>query len=152
MKPELKYQSGVMLLEALIAILIFSIGILTLIGMQATAIKNTADARYRSEAATLAQQIIGQMWLDRANLGSYDDASGSNYVPRTTWRTAVESTLPGIDIAGAKRVPSITVDVASNNEVTVIVYWLQPGAAQDPGCAPNCSNKFQMINRINGPL
>lgn len=150
MKSAPKSQSGVMLLEALIAILIFSIGILSLIGMQATAIKNTADARYRSEAATLAQQIIGEMWLDRANLGSYADTNTGTYTPRSTWRTRVESTLPGIDIAGGTRVPTIALDVASNNEVTVIIYWLQPGKAQDPSCAPNCSNKFQLVNRING--
>ena len=41
-------QAGVMLIEALIGILIFSIGILALIGMQGAAIRNTTDARYRS--------------------------------------------------------------------------------------------------------
>ena len=45
-----------MLIEALIGILIFSIGILALIGMQAAAIRNTADARYRSEASFLANR------------------------------------------------------------------------------------------------
>ena len=34
-----KPQSGVMLLEALIAILIFSLGVLGIVGMQASAIK-----------------------------------------------------------------------------------------------------------------
>ena len=65
-------QRGSMLLEALIAILLFSMGILGLMGLQAIALKNTADAKYRTEAAFLANQIIGQMWADNpANLATY---------------------------------------------------------------------------------
>src|SRR5205823_13644336 len=48
-------ERGVMLIEALAAILIFSIGILAVVGMQAVAIKDVASAKYRSEAAFLAQ-------------------------------------------------------------------------------------------------
>ena len=39
-------QSGVMLLEVLVALLIFAIGILGLLGMQAVSIKPTADSKY----------------------------------------------------------------------------------------------------------
>ncbi|MBL8367702.1 MAG: hypothetical protein JNM54_07255, partial [Candidatus Accumulibacter sp.] len=43
-------QAGVMLLEALIAILVFSLGILSLVALQATSIKLTGDAKYRTDA------------------------------------------------------------------------------------------------------
>ena len=46
-------QSGVMLLEALIAILIFSLGILSLVALQATAVQLTSDAKYRTDATLL---------------------------------------------------------------------------------------------------
>ena len=52
-----------MLLEAFIAILIFSMGILAIVGMQASAVKTSADAKYRSEASLLANELIGQMWV-----------------------------------------------------------------------------------------
>jgi len=55
-------QSGVMLIEALIAILIFSIGILGIVGLQSSAVKASTDAKYRSEAALLANELIGRMW------------------------------------------------------------------------------------------
>ena len=55
-----KHQSGVMLLEALIAILIFSLGVLGVVGMQASAIAASRDAKYRTDAALLANEIIGQ--------------------------------------------------------------------------------------------
>ena len=47
-------QRGATLLEALIGILIFSVGILALVGMQALAIKHMSDAKYRSDAAFFA--------------------------------------------------------------------------------------------------
>ena len=127
-------QAGVMLIEALIGILIFSIGILALIGMQGAAIRNTTDARYRSEASFLANQVIGQMWVDRANLAQY---AVVGYAPRDTWAANVAATLPGVEGA---RLP--TVVIAAENEVTVSIQWLQPGETQ--------GRTLTMINRING--
>src|SRR5262249_9395470 len=102
------HQAGVMLIEALIGILIFSIGILAVLGMQGAAIKNTTDARYRSEAAFLATQVVGQMWVDMANLASYDTDNAVAYAPRDTWVNNVATTLPGITVGGT-RTPTIQV-------------------------------------------
>ena len=126
-----RHQAGVMLIEALIGILIFSIGILALLGMQGAAIKNTTDARYRSEAAFLATQVIGQMWVDMGNLASYDTDNAVAYAPRDTWVNNVATTLPGITVGGA-RTPTIQVgpDAAlglAPQEVRVQVQWQQPG-------------------------
>ena len=93
-----RHQAGVMLIEALIGILIFSIGILALLGMQGAAIKNTTDARYRSEAAFLATQIVGQMWLDdKDQLANYktDGTGPAVYPRRDNWMNTVAATLPG---------------------------------------------------------
>jgi len=57
-------QQGVVLLEALIAILIFSFAILGIIGLQAAMVKNTAESKYRGEASYLANQTIGLMWTN----------------------------------------------------------------------------------------
>jgi len=59
-------QGGVALLEALIAILIFSIGILGVIGLQANLIQATGEAKYRAEASYIAQQRVGRIWADGA--------------------------------------------------------------------------------------
>ncbi len=52
-----------MLLEVLIAIAIFSVGILGLIGLQASVIANSMNAEERTQAALFADEIISQMWL-----------------------------------------------------------------------------------------
>ena len=65
----LRHQKGSYLLESLIAILIFSFGILGLIGLLSSSIRITNDARYRAEAANLASAI--RVWLfERRSGGS----------------------------------------------------------------------------------
>ncbi len=115
----LNSQRGAMMLEALIGILIFSTGILALIGMQALAISYASDAKYRADASFLANQVIAEMWVDRPNMSTYAYA-GSGTVPAVIggWVTTVESTLPG----AASNKPIITVDVATG-QVSVTVRW-----------------------------
>jgi type IV pilus assembly protein PilV len=68
---SLDKQRGIVLLEGLIAILIFSFGVLAMVGMQAASVRHTTDAKYRVDASFLANQSIGQMWADRNNLAHY---------------------------------------------------------------------------------
>lgn len=93
-------QQGVVLLEALIAILLFSMGVLALVGLQAAMIKNTSDAQYRSDASFIAQQWIGIIWSNPDNAAAYvipDNTDSrydiSNLLPSGT-RTVTEPT-PG---------------------------------------------------------
>jgi type IV pilus assembly protein PilV len=116
-------QRGATLLEALIGILIFSVGILALVGMQALAIKHMSDAKYRSDAAFLANEIIGQMWVNRASLGSYAFAgTGTPPAAIDHWVTSIQSVLPGV--TAAANLPIITV---AGTTVTVTVRWQLPG-------------------------
>jgi type IV pilus assembly protein PilV len=137
-----------MLLEALLGILLFSIGILGLIGMQGVSIKNTTEARYRSEAAYLANQIVGRMWLDRANLASYALTTGTICVAASTtalqqWLCQVEASLPGITATPATR-PTITV-VA--DAVTVTLRWR---VSSNAAITDNSDiRNYVLITRIN---
>ncbi len=119
----LSTQRGMMLIEALVGILIFSIGILAMLGMQAVGIQTTVDAKYRSDAAFLANQVVSQIWVDQTNIANYD-TTGSSYAPRDAWVTQVQSNLPKATGANA---PTITVAGAPPSQVTVTVYWQKPG-------------------------
>lgn len=68
-------QKGAVLLEALIAILIFSFGILAISGLQGAMMKNTAEATYRAEASYVVQQQLGMMLSTPYGLG------GNNVIP-----------------------------------------------------------------------
>lgn len=135
-------QRGASLLEALIGILIFSVGILALVGMQALAIKHMSDAKYRSDAAFFANEIIAQIWVNRANLASYHFPTGSG-----AWPPALDSWVASIK-DGENRLPGVTaaallpiVDV-SGTRVTVTVRWQLPGGSTD--------HKHITIAYING--
>jgi len=119
-----KLQGGAMMLEALIGILIFSTGILALIGMQALAIAHVADAKYRADASFFANQIIAEMWVNRANLGNYAyPGSGTAPTEIQGWVNNIQNYLPG----SATNLPIITVDTATGR-VQVDVRWNPPNA------------------------
>ncbi|HWQ37017.1 MAG TPA: type IV pilus modification protein PilV [Burkholderiales bacterium] len=134
-------QSGVTLLEALLGILIFSIGILAVVGMQAVAIKTVAESKYRMDASFLANEIIGEMWANRANLASYDYAGGTVPAVLTRWVAKVNSALPG----AAANPP--TIEVAAGNVVTVTIFWQHPEEANlSPPPPPHSHTVIASIN------
>jgi type IV pilus assembly protein PilV len=128
-------QSGVALIEALVGILIFSIGIIGLMGLQAASIKNSADAKYRADAAFRANQIIGQMWADNpANLSTYAHRpSGTACAPTGTNSTNANVTAwlssmsdPSSFLPGATSAKQQIIVDTTNNRVTVTVCWQGP--------------------------
>ena len=127
-RPFRNAQSGVMLLEALIGILIFSVGILAMVGLQVMGIKLASDSRDRAEASNLASQLVGEMWLNRAALASYQYAgSGTPPAALTNWVARVDASLPG---AAANR-PIVTVGASSlgasvGTQTTVTLRWISP--------------------------
>src|SRR5690606_18258069 len=56
-------QRGVALIEVLVAILIFSIGVLGLIGLQSRAIAVSMDTEDRNRASLLANELVSMLWL-----------------------------------------------------------------------------------------
>lgn len=124
-------QRGVMLIEALIAILIFTIGILGVIGLQAAAVQQSTDAKNRSEAAYMADQLMGRMWSGNravANLqANYDmNTCGSTCAGTASWFTTLQATLPGVVATGDTN-PQVQVD--ANGVVTIQIYWRAPNEA-----------------------
>lgn len=128
-------QRGVMLLEALIAILIFSIGILAIVGMQATAVRTVTESRSRAEAALYANQLLGQIWTDAINAAQYA-YPGSGAVPARlqSWLNDVTGvTDPRRGLPGAAVLqPVITISNATGQGATVQVqvFWRNPEETQ----------------------
>lgn len=55
-------QAGFTLLETLVAIVIFSIGLLGVVGLQARSIQFSVDGEDRNRAALMADGIVAAMW------------------------------------------------------------------------------------------
>lgn len=135
-KLSLKTQAGSVLLEALIAILIFSIGILAIVGLQAAAVHASAEAKYRVDASFLAGQLVEQMRVsDRTPDKLKTNFASPNGELYRAWRGAnsrpeagtVLATLPG----AAAHPPVVTIAPSSQvqmagNTVTITIYWKAP--------------------------
>ena len=134
-------QKGSMMIEALVAILIFSMGILAMMGLQAASVKLSGDAKFRSDASLLANELIGQMWgSDRSSapqLVTNFKCTGTNSLCSTgqtpalvtNWLTNVTAALPGV--AATPPIVSVVSQPATtsgsiSNLVTVKIFWKAP--------------------------
>lgn len=141
-----------MLLEAIFGILIFSMGILGLVGLQASAMKQSIEGKYRTDASLLANSLVGQMWVtDRgtaAFVTSFEE--GDAY---TAWKTEVESVLPGV--AGVEaNAPSVEIEPLATTaggaapapgpgvlyQATIRVHWQAPGET--------ASHQYVMVTQL----
>ena len=122
-----KGQGGFTLLEGMVAILVFSFGVLALVGLQVTSIQQSSNAKYRSEASLLANQLIGTMWVGNRNPTAMQTAYNTGGAGYNTWLGNVQAALPG----SAASAP--TVVVAADGMVTVTMFWKAPNEpASDP--------------------
>jgi type IV pilus assembly protein PilV len=112
-------SKGIALIEALVAILILSIGILGLVGLQASMTRSQSSAKYRADAADLASEIIGTMWLDIPNLPNY--ATPACVSPHCQeWLGKVSAGLPnGVGQMSVTATPT-------SSQVALTVTWSVP--------------------------
>ena len=103
-------ESGFALIEALIAVLIFSLGILGLVGLQATTTQSTTVAKARIDASFIAAQRIAEIW-------------GSNLAALSTM-AETDTDISGL-LPEGKRTTTVV-----GNDITVTVTWKMP---KEPG-------------------
>lgn len=115
-------QGGAMLLEVLVSILIFSVGVLALVGLQARMTEAQSESKYRADASYLANEVVGLMWSDLINLSQYNGLSCSGHARCNDWLDKVSVTLP--NATGA-----ITIN-ATTQMVTITVTWQRAGDTQ----------------------
>ena len=119
-------ESGVSLIEALVALVIMSFGMLGVIGMQATLRFNADVSKQRSEAVRLAQEEIERLrnFSTLATTpGSFDDIASV---------AAATVSLPASANATYTRTTTVAPAVAGDplmKKVTVSVSWLDRRAA-----------------------
>lgn len=108
--------AGFALIEALVGLLIFSIGILGLVGIQASMTRAQTVSKFRADAAALAGELVGSMWADMPNIAQYDGTSCSSHAPCKDWSDKVAASLPS-------GTPTVTV---ATGIVTITIAWTPP--------------------------
>ena len=117
-------QTGAYLLEALIGILIFSIGVLGIVGLQAASLRATTDSGLRAEAVFAANQLLGQMWVDDETKleANYSSAlGGAQYVE-------FKNNLLNAQKGAWYQDPAVVFDAipppsTSSRYVTIAIWW-----------------------------
>lgn len=113
-------QSGAVLIEAMIGFLIFAVGVLGLVGIQASMSRAQNGAKIRADAVQLANEAVGLMWADsQPNHSKYTSAGCAGHPPCQAWLAKVQRTLP----AGEGQVQF---EAANLGEVRVLVKWTLP--------------------------
>ncbi|MFT7775121.1 type IV pilus modification protein PilV [Roseateles sp.] len=162
--PRHRPQQGFMLLEVLAALLIFALGVMGLVGLQANAVKQVGDAKYRADAAMLAEDLVGQMQVANRSYAALNAAFNStNGTAYTAWQTRVTETLPGaaaydqtVTLTQVQPLPALqgtnsagavvtgtATGLTSSTQVTITLRWLPPG---EPSA--NGSRQLTLVTQI----
>lgn len=116
-------QAGFTMLESMIAIGVFAIGVLGMIGTQASGSQVSSDARYRTEAAAAADELLARMEVaPRASVITDFSTGGSRF---TSW---LEDRIQGEDVGlpGGNATVNFTAVAGDPLTVRIVVTWVPP--------------------------
>jgi type IV pilus assembly protein PilV len=121
-QPQVKPRArsrGFTLIEILIVLLLFSVGLLGLVGLQARAMQVSVGGEDSTRAALLANELASAMWMNNTTSLPAADI--------TTWQTRLaDPTANGLPNGAG------TVSVDSDGLATITVTWRAP---QEPATA-----------------
>ncbi|GGP22905.1 type IV pilus modification PilV family protein [Silvimonas iriomotensis] len=122
---HMRQQSGFALLEGLITVLIFSIGIIGLVSMQGAIMKANQQSGMRAQASYFAEEIIGLATVDPNNASCYvtGSATCSNSTAQasvTDWKSRATAQLPNASVTG--KTPTVTYS-STTGQFVVTLSW-----------------------------
>ncbi len=143
-------RAGFTLVEVLVSIVVFTIGVLGIVRLQAAAVKMSTDARQRAEAAFLADQLLARMLISdpatAAEFAHHPDGpacaptGGASTHPQVTaWLAQVTATFP----RATADEQQVIVGSATPGEVTVRLCWRNSES--------DAPHKLEVNNRVQWP-
>ena len=109
-----KKQSGLLLIEVLVSLLIFSFAVLGLIGLQATATKSSFYSEDRMRASVMANELVATMWNQQTLT-----------LPVATiaaWKARLTNTA----VSGLPAATAVISVPDANGVVTITITWQEP--------------------------
>jgi type IV pilus assembly protein PilV len=140
------HQSGFTLLEVLVAIIVLSLGLLGLAGLQAASLRNNQIAYYRAIATQQTYDMADRIRANQAGvaLGSYNNLTATIPAdPDCVTNTCTPAQIAVADHSqwnnnNARMLPAGTGTVASvaGGSFNITVMWTEKdmGGAVDPNC------------------
>jgi type IV pilus assembly protein PilV len=121
-------KHGFVLVEVLVAGLIFAVGVLGLVGLQAQMTRSQTNSKHRADAVNLAQELVGSIWSDYMGVATFDTSSGGcgGNPLCSGWQAKVQRELPDA---------VTTVDVQpgaapNSSTVTIVLNWVSKDGPQ----------------------
>lgn len=126
-------ERGFALIEVLVSLVIFSLGVVGLMGMQTRALQASTDAQDRSMAAMLANSATSEMWAIKST--SLSDTAVD------AWKEQVSTSLP-------RGVGEIT-ENTSGSDATISIKWLS-NTRKEPSTSDSTDGeaKNQFITKV----
>jgi type IV pilus assembly protein PilV len=135
-------QSGIALVEVLVAVLILGIGILGVASTQVVSLQLNSQSQNRSQAVLLAEDLLDRVRANPENINAYalaqNDAQGADNGACDTSFVPANATLAADDIASwenslACHLPEAERTVVVGGDVvTVTIDWDQNDADTNP--------------------
>jgi type IV pilus assembly protein PilV len=116
--PHPTAAKGFVLIEVMVALLIFMLGVLGMVGLQAALTRSASDSKVRADAAYLASEMVGRLWSDIKNVSTYNSCASTALCKE--WQSKVAASLPN----GTGAV-SVTMN-GSDAAVTITIGWTGP--------------------------
>lgn len=174
----LRKQSGSLMLESLIAMLIFGLGVMAMFGLQATAMKHIGEAKYRLDAQFLANELAGIIWANAQSAYAASLATASTPLQPTDitnaqnaanaavlaydcgpncgastamsgWLQRVQSTMPGVVLGGTPvAAPGVQITQAGDGSGNQVTITIQWQTSNNRGASLQI-HQFQTSAYVN---
>ncbi|QID17193.1 type IV pilus modification protein PilV [Nitrogeniibacter mangrovi] len=152
-----RHQGGFSLIEALVAMVVLSLGLLGLASLQINALRYNQVSQLRSQAATFAYQMLDTMRAsgDAAKNGEFDvtltgTISGTSAAASevTAWKTNLAATSVGLPSGQGSICRTNTPDptVACTGAGDYVMITVQWNEADDQGS--RTAQTFQLVSQV----
>lgn len=110
-------QKGASLIEILIAVVVISVGLLGLAGLQTSSIKSNQSSYLRSQATLLAYDLSDRMRASRdaAENGAFN--TNSNHNDKVSWDLLLQQAM------GPSAAATVDPIVGANNQFRITITW-----------------------------
>jgi type IV pilus assembly protein PilV len=108
--PSARTERGSFIVESLVSLLLFTVGILALVGLATQSLNQIGQSKARNDASFLAGELIAQMWVSSSTPSSYST---------TAWQAKVAAALPS-------GTATVTPDATNPNQIAITITWSDP--------------------------
>lgn len=137
--PGQRRQRGVTLIEILVAVVVLSLGLLAMAGLQLSSLRASTGSILRGQAAVLATDMAERMRGNAGDARNYSLALNSNPTGGSTTRERDYADW----VARLRNLPAGTGSVAVNgNDVTITVQW------DDSRAGGSTTEQYVLVTRI----